>query len=73
MSMFVGYYWYGSPKRDFTVKIYSKDDISVYDAVGNTNMLHTDGTAPSEFDLYVVPEEETEETQNEESTTQNEE
>jgi hypothetical protein len=50
LTIFVGYYWYGSPKRDFTVKVYSKDDLELYDEDRNTNMLHNDGTEPSEFD-----------------------
>jgi hypothetical protein len=46
----VQFYWYGSPRRDFTVKVYSLDGNDVEDPYGETNMLHTDGQSPSEFD-----------------------
>lgn len=44
--------WDGSPRRDFTVIVYSADGNDVTDENGETNMLHTDGNLPSEFDLY---------------------
>lgn len=46
----VKYEWIGSPRRDFTVKVYSFDGNDVVDEIGLTNMLHTDGNQPSEFD-----------------------
>ena len=46
----VQYAWMGSPRRDFTVKVYSSDGNDIVDEDGNTNMLHTDGQEPSEFD-----------------------
>lgn len=46
----VKYYWYGSPRRDFTVKVYSVDGNDVVNSDGETNMLHADGQSPSEFD-----------------------
>ena len=51
----VRYDWYWSPAKDFTVKIYSKHDgTKLFDSLGKTNMLHTDGNEPSEF-TYVPP------------------
>lgn len=37
------------PARDYTVKVYSKQDIAVYDSSGKTNMWHMDGQYPSGF------------------------
>ena len=37
------------------MKVYSKDDLELFDEDGNTNMLYTDGKEPSEFDLYNPP------------------
>lgn len=52
--MEVEYSWYGSPRQDFTVKIYSvHDGASITDADGNTNMMHNDGQEPSEF-VYIA-------------------
>lgn len=45
----VEYIWNGSPRRDFTVKVYSHDGNDVEDHRGHTNQLHTDGRYPSEF------------------------
>lgn len=44
------YNWFGSPRPDFTVKVYSIDGYDVVDEDGATNMLHADGSSPSEFD-----------------------
>ena len=49
INIFVQYAWLGSPHRDFTVKAYSTNDVMIYDADGQTNMLYTDGREPSEF------------------------
>ena len=47
----VDYFYFSSPvKRDYTVKVYSKQDLSIVDEDGNTNMLHMDGSEPSGFD-----------------------
>mmetsp|Transcript_1826 Transcript_1826/g.2454 ORF Transcript_1826/g.2454 Transcript_1826/m.2454 type:complete len:101 (+) Transcript_1826:1485-1787(+) len=50
------------PKKDYTVRLYSKQNINVYDADGETNMLHMDGTSPSGFDGETDPTEPTEPT-----------
>ena len=46
----VHYNWFRSARKDFTVKVYSMDGNDVVDEDGLTNMLHTDGQEPSEFD-----------------------
>lgn len=46
----VNYKWFGSPRRDFTVKAYSYDGREITDEEGDTNMLHCDGKSPSEFE-----------------------
>ena len=49
-DIMVKYEWYGSPARDFTVKIYSKhNETQLTDSAGYANMLYTDGREPSEF------------------------
>ena len=45
----VDYRWYGYSAEDFTVKVYSKQDLEVKDQKGNTNQLNMDGTQPSGF------------------------
>ena len=47
----VQYTWLDSPRKDFTLKVYSVDDRQVLDSSGNMNMLHTDGQSPSEFEF----------------------
>lgn len=43
--------WWGSEHRDFTVGLYSKHDVDITDrTTGETNMLHADGSFPSEFE-----------------------
>jgi len=37
------------PARDYTVKVYSKQNLSVLDSQGKTNMWHMDGQFPSAF------------------------
>jgi len=37
------------PARDYTVKVYSKQDLDVKDSLGRTNMWHMDGQFPSGF------------------------
>jgi hypothetical protein len=51
----VTYNWFGSPRRDFTLKSYSIDGNDITDEDGDTNMLHADGSNPSEFD-YIEDE-----------------
>ena len=53
ISIGVGYFWYGSPRPDFTIKVYSVDSNDLVDADGQTNMLYADGREPSEFD-YIL-------------------
>ena len=45
----VQYTWGGYPARDYTVKVYSKQDLSILDSDGKTNMWHMDGQFPSAF------------------------
>ena len=42
-AMQVVYDWWGSTKEDFTVKVYSKQDLTIRDPDGNTNQIHMDG------------------------------
>ena len=40
----VKYLWFGSPFKDYTVKVYSKQTLTVKDNVsGSTNVIHMDG------------------------------
>lgn len=45
----VNYSWSGWTVEDYTVKVYSTQDLEVLDYRGNTNELHMDGTSPSGF------------------------
>ena len=47
--MWVEYWWMGFAKQDFTVKIHSKQDLTVYDFDDETNEIHMDGQLPSGF------------------------
>lgn len=40
----------GVAPRDYTIMVYSKQDLKIKDANGHTNMLHMDGQEPSGFD-----------------------
>ena len=55
-TIFVKYTWYGSPHKDFTVKVYSKHSKTskiVDKSTGKQNQLYTDGTTePSEFQYH---------------------
>lgn len=42
-SLQVSYNWFGATKEDFTVKVYSKQDLVIKDSSGNTNQIHMDG------------------------------
>ena len=39
----VQYNWFGATKEDFTVKVYSRQELSIVDSDGNTNQIHMDG------------------------------
>ena len=43
------YLWLGSPAKDYTVKIYSKQSLEVKNFLGQTNILHMDGQLPTGF------------------------
>jgi len=46
----VKYLWFGSPYKDYTVKVYSKQDLVVRDkTTGSTSVIHMDGQTPSGF------------------------
>ena len=62
-DMSVQFTWNGQAHQDYTVKVYSAHSgVDLYDEDGNTNMLHNDGSSPSEFDLadtmsnYIIEE-----------------
>mmetsp|Transcript_214 Transcript_214/g.382 ORF Transcript_214/g.382 Transcript_214/m.382 type:complete len:117 (+) Transcript_214:1602-1952(+) len=39
------------PAKDYTVRVYSKQDLTVLDSSGNNIMLHMDGKSPSGFKI----------------------
>ena len=39
----IKYLWFDSPNPDYTVKVYSKYDLQIFDSKSNTNKMHTDG------------------------------
>lgn len=43
------YLWFDSPAKDYTVGIYSKQNLEVLDSTGSSNILHMDGKTPSGF------------------------
>jgi hypothetical protein len=45
----VGYKWFTNTVKDYTVKVYSKQDLDIYDQYGELNVLHMDGQSPSGF------------------------
>lgn len=46
----VKYLWFGSPFKDYTVKVYSKQTLTVRDnASGGTSVINMDGQSPSGF------------------------
>jgi len=45
----VKYLWFGSPEPDYTVKVYSKQNLAIRDSDGVTNEIHMDGQCPSGF------------------------
>jgi len=57
--VYVQYEWLDSPAPDYTVKVYSKHDLEIYDENLGTSVLYTDGRSPSEWtgsDYKGVPE-----------------
>jgi hypothetical protein len=48
-TMEIDYYWDTFYAKDYTIKVYSKQTLSVKDSKGNTNMIHMDGKEPSGF------------------------
>ena len=50
-SIIIKYRWYGSPHKDYTVKVHSRHHgvRITYSADGQPNQLYTDGRSPSEF------------------------
>ena len=45
----VQYKWWENNIRDYTVKVYSEQDLDVKDSRGQTNQIHMDGQSPSGF------------------------
>jgi uncharacterized membrane protein YgcG len=45
----IKYLWFGSPEPDYTVKVYSKQDLAVRNSDGQQNVVHMDGQCPSGF------------------------
>lgn len=45
----VQYTWDSNPGNDYTLKVYSKQDLTILDSNGNSNMWHMDGQYPSAF------------------------
>jgi len=45
----VQYTWFGSSAPDYTLKVYSKQDLSLLDASGNSIVLNYDSTLPTAF------------------------
>lgn len=45
----VQYDWKGSVGNDYTVKVYSKQNLEIKDERGNVNYFHMDGQSPSGF------------------------
>jgi hypothetical protein len=47
--MTVTYDWIGRMSRDYTISVYSSQDLEVLDEEGEGNMIHMDGQEPSGF------------------------
>ena len=45
----VDYTWFNTPHKDYTVKIYSKQDLSIKDSDNKSVIYHMDGKEPSGF------------------------
>ena len=48
-QIYLKYLWFDSPAKDYTVSIYSKQDLIIYDKTGNTNKVYMDGQRPTGF------------------------
>ena len=48
-TMEVNYNWLFLSAKDYTVKVFSKQQLQVLDSNGETNMIHMDGQEPSGF------------------------
>ena len=49
MKVKVKYTWFDSPVKDYTLSVYSKQDLKVKDHLGKTSVFHMDGQEPSGF------------------------
>lgn len=45
----IKYLWFGSPHPDYTIKVYSKQNLAIRDSSGNQVQQHMDGSSPSGF------------------------
>lgn len=48
-TLTVTYDWIGRMSRDYTISVYSSQDLEVLDEEGEGNMIHMDGKSPSGF------------------------
>jgi len=48
-TMKVTFSWFGSPAPDYTLKLYTKQDLEIQDSNGDTSILNYDGSSPSGF------------------------
>jgi hypothetical protein len=48
-TLTVTYDWIGRMSRDYTISVYSSQDLEVLDEEGEGNMIHMDGNTPSGF------------------------
>jgi hypothetical protein len=57
----VSYTWFDSPAKDYTLSVYSKQELEIRDQEGEMSVLHMDGQEPSGFThsgyRVLVPEE----------------
>lgn len=45
----VTFTWFGSPAPDYTIKLYTKQDLTIADSQGDSSIINYDGTSPSGF------------------------
>ena len=48
-TMEIDYLWDTFYAKDYTIKVYTAQELEVRDANGETNMIHMDGQEPSGF------------------------
>ena len=48
-TMEINYYWDLFFAKDYTIKVYTNQELEVRDSYGETNMIHMDGQEPSGF------------------------